>query len=267
MDVARYYDKIPGVNFLQKVALTKGWPYVITWAHRISGVLLVLYICFHIMTLSALRNPEVFENKMKFFAAVIPSFLEWFLAFPVIFHALNGGRLILYELYGNRKDQLMLKYVMTGSVSYLLLLGFFMILSDQHVSALFFWVYVIALSGFVTWFTVTKTKGSGASLLWKMQRISGAFLLLMIPAHMLFMHLDPSVGRDAQVILARMDSNVIKLIDLFLLFGVLYHGAYGVHGICRDYLSSRKLQLITMGAIVSVMAAFAWIGITLTILV
>ncbi len=253
--------KITGIQYIQHLSRTHGWPYIISWGQRISGVLLVVYVCFHIITLSALQDPVLFENKMKMFASLFPAFFEWLLAVPVIYHSLNGGRLLLYELFGNRRDQLVLGWVYILSVSYIVLLGFFMAIGNQSVSAILFWVYMIVVSLFITFVTVKKIKQSHASVAWKLQRISGAFLFVMIPAHMLYMHLDPITGRDAQVIIARMSSSFIKLVDFMLVCSVLYHGAYGLLGICRDYLSSRRLQVISTFSITILMAVFAWLGV------
>ena len=267
MAISYLFTKIPGVGYLQTLARTRGWPYVASCAQRISGVLLVLYVCFHIITLSVLRNPGDFDSKMRFFESFLPGFLEWLLAVPVIYHALNGGRLILYEIFGNRKDQIILKWVLGLSVFYTLSLGLFMAMGNQTVSAIFFWVYVTAASGFIAYLTVMKIRLSGASFSWKLHRITGAFLFLMIPAHMLFMHLDPALGRDAQVIITRMDNIFIKLIDLVLVISVLYHGAYGLIGICRDYLPSRRTQVVCTAFIVFVTGFFAWMGVKLTVLI
>ena len=263
MAIAYSLRNLNGVRYLRSLSRTHGWPYIASWVHRISGIFLVLYVCFHIVTLASLRNPQLFENKMAFFSAVLPSFFEWLLAVPVIYHSLNGCRLLLYEIFGNRRDQIVLSWVMTLSISYIALLGFFMLIGNQRVSAILFWVYMIVVSIFLTYLVVRKIKQSGASLTWKLQRISGAFLFVMIPAHMLFMHLDPAVGRDAQIIIERMGNSFIKLVDVLLVISVLYHGAYGVLGIVHDYLPSRRLQAGCTLGVIGFMAVFAWMGVRL----
>ncbi len=75
-------------------------------------------------------------------------------------------------------------------------------------------------------------------------------MLLMIPAHMLFMHLNPSLGHDAQTIIERMRHPFIKLVDLSLVLSVLYHGGYSLFSIGQDYLKSEKLRLCLGGLIV-----------------
>ncbi len=255
--------KIAGIQYMQDLSRTHGWPYLISWSHRISGVLLAIYVCFHIITLSTLQDPAVFTSKMLMFGSLFPTFFEWLLGIPVIYHCLNGGRLLLYELFANRRDQLVLGWVFVLSLSYIVLLGFFMAIGNQSVSAILFWVYLFVVSLFITFITIKKTRQSHASLAWKLQRISGAFLFVMIPAHMLYMHLDPSTGRDAQVIITRMSSSFIKLVDFLLVCSVLYHGAYGIFGISRDYLSSRRLQIISTFSIAILATLFAWIGVNL----
>lgn len=267
METGSSLTKIPGVRYLQTKSRTRGWAYIASWAHRITGVMLILYVLLHILTLSALKNPDDFDNKMKFYASILPIFLEWLLAVPVIYHALNGGRLVLYEIFGNRRDNLILQWVPRLCAAYMLLLGIFMAMGNQAISAILFWTYIAAASGFISYLTVMKIRHSGASKLWKMQRISAAFLFLMIPAHMLYMHLDPSIGRDSYVIIARMNNMFIKLIDLMLLISVLYHGAYGIIEISRDYVSSRRVQVACTAIIMLIVAIFAWMGMKLTVLI
>jgi succinate dehydrogenase cytochrome b556 subunit len=254
-------ERYPLARYFLHLHRIKGWPYVFSWAHRISGVLLAGYLLFHVTTLASLRNPALFESKMQTFAALFPVYVEWLLAVPVIFHALNGGRLLLYEVFGNRRDRLVLNWVMVLSGCYLLLLGIFMALSNQQVSPVFFWSYLALSSVLLTYVTVTRLRISGASMNWKLQRISAAFLLLMIPAHMLFMHLDPALGRDAQVIIARMNNVFIKLVDLLLLLGVMFHAAYGVRGICLDYFATSRARAVCTAVIVLVSLYITWQGV------
>ena len=131
-------SRIPGFSKVQNLTRSKGWPYIAAWVHRISGVFLVIYLAFHIITLSSLQTPEKFIEKMNFFSNVFPGYLEWFLAIPVIYHSLNGGRLILYEIFGHRNDKELLKPILTISFTYLFLLAIFMVAGDQSVSPFFF---------------------------------------------------------------------------------------------------------------------------------
>lgn len=258
-------SRIPGFSNVQNLTRSKGWPYIATWAHRISGVFLAVYLAFHIITLSSLQTPEIFIEKMNFFSKAFPGFLEWFLAIPVIYHSLNGGRLILYEIFGQRNDKTLLRSILAISLIYLFLLATFMVIGNQSVSPYFFWSQVSIASFCLALITIAKLKNSKASIFWKLQRISGAFLFIMIPAHMIFMHLDPTIGRDVQVITERMNSLFIKCIDMGIVISALYHSCYGLTGICLDYISDRTGRLICSAAIILVTAVLAIIGIKLTI--
>ena len=83
----------------------------------------------------------------------------------------------------------------------------------------------------------------------------------MIPAHFLFMHLNPSMGKDSAVIIARMQNFFVKVVDFSIILAVLYHGAYGLFSIGKDYIVSRLLQISIIALIVVVMVLSAWTGI------
>jgi len=257
-------ENLPIVSFYAK---TRGWPFVIAWIHRISGMLMVLYIGIHIYTLSFLASPDAYDAKMKFFSFFPFSFLEWLLTVPVIFHALNGGRLILYEIFGIRNDESMIRWVFGLSAIYFVLLGLLMVMGNQTVSPLFFWLIIFIFAMLPGYLVASKIWDVAAAVTWKLQRISGAYLIVMIPAHLLFMHLQPAVGHEAGIVIARMQNGFIKFVDLTLVIGVLYHAGYGLTAIIRDYLSSRLLQTSLAYFIFVILAVFAWIGIKLTFLI
>lgn len=250
---------------LRRLARSRGGPYLIAWAHRITGILLALYVGFHIVTLSTLHHAERFSAQMRFYGFFLFVFLEWVLALPVIFHALNGGRLILYEVFGNRRDDTLIKWACALSAIYVLLLGLVMIIGSQAVSAAFFWLYTAAAAAGVTYIALGRIRRSGAGTAWKLQRITGAYLLLMVPAHLLFMHLNPSLGHDARVIIERLRNPLMKLVDLTLVLSVLYHGAYGIWAIGQDYLPPGSLRKAFGALVLGLVAWLSWIGMRLAI--
>ena len=245
-------------------AKTRGWPFVLAWAHRIAGVLLVLYVFFHIYTLTALQEPENYDAKMRILRLFFFVFLEWLLVIPVIFHALNGGRLVLYEVFGNRNTESMIRWLMGLALGYTLFLGLMMIMGNQVVTPVFFWLCALFAALGVVYFLAMKIRASGASLGWKLQRITGGFLLIMIPAHMLFMHLNPTVAHQAGVVIIRMQNWFIKLVDISLVCFVLYHGGYGLYSITKDYFPNKQIQLVSGFLITAVMVLFGWVGVKLT---
>ena len=258
---------IENIPFVGAYAQTRGWPFVIAWAHRIAGVILALYVLLHIYTLSFLATPEIYDAKMKAYGILLFVLLEWLLAIPVIFHALNGGRLISYEIFGARSDRLMMGWVVGLTAIYVILQALFMILGTQSVTPVFFWLTVLVISLCLVVLVATRIWQTNGGITWKLQRISGAYLFVMIPAHLLFMHLQPVVGHDAGVVIARMQNIFIKLVDISLVISVLYHAGYGLISISKDYISSQILQRLVTFTVIFVMAVFGWIGIKLILFI
>lgn len=71
------------------------------WAwifHRITGVALIGYLFLHIYSLSPLTQGEAaFTDKMKSFTTPFFMFVEWLLFAFVLFHSLNGIRIVLVD--------------------------------------------------------------------------------------------------------------------------------------------------------------------------
>ena len=84
---------------------------------------------------------------------------------------------------------------------------------------------------------------------------------------MLFMHLNPTVAHQAGVVIARMQNVFIKLVDISLVFCVLYHAGYGLYSIIKDYFPNKQTQFLSGFLITAVMVFFGWIGIKLTIFI
>ena len=255
-------NRIPFVSFYAKI---KGWPYVIAWCHRISGLFLVAYLLFHIYTLLSLSSPPLYNATMKIYQYSLFAILEWGLGLPVIFHALNGGRLILYEGFVSRNDESMIRWVLGLSVVYMVLLGVLMLIGTQRVSPVFYWLTMLVTSSTLAYGVASRVWEIRHSRLWKLQRISGAFLLIMVPAHLLFMHLNPSVGKEASIVIMRMQQWFIKFVDIGLMVMVIYHAGYGVMSVVRDYISFRVFRTGLAVLVILVMVIFAWAGIRLTI--
>jgi succinate dehydrogenase hydrophobic membrane anchor protein len=256
-------ERVPVVGFY---ARTRGWSFVVAWMHRFSGILLIVYVLIHIYTLSFLMTPEAFDVKMKMFGFFVFSFLEWLLAVPVIFHALNGGRLILYEIFGTRNEEVLLQWVISLSFVYVLLQALLMLLGNQTVSPTFFWLIVFILSACLLILVASRIRRLEGDLVWKLQRITGTFLLIMIPAHLVFMHLQPAIGHEANTVISRMQNIFIKFVDLVLVISVLLHAGYGLISIGRDYIQSRLLQNGLSLFIIFVMAVFGWIAIKIIVI-
>jgi succinate dehydrogenase hydrophobic anchor subunit len=247
------------------VARNRGRDYLICWLHRVTGCLLLFYVLLHINTLSALATPEVFQKKAALFNAPFMVFLEWLLALPVIFHCVNGGRVIIYELFDTRWDPRLSRIVFGTCSGFMVLLGYFMIIGDQQVSAHFYWLNTMLASAFIAYLTIARIRSTRTSMVWKLQRITGSFLFLIVPAHMLFMHLNVQTGKDVAFITARLDQPFIVCVDILLLLSVLFHGGYGVVSICNDYLTSVQVRRSCMLGVIVILTMFALQGIRLIV--
>lgn len=73
-----------------------------TWAwilHRLSGVALISYLWLHIWVIHYLaKGPEEFNALMRFLTSPIFKLLELGLFGVILYHALNGIRIILIDL-------------------------------------------------------------------------------------------------------------------------------------------------------------------------
>lgn len=73
-----------------------------TWAfilHRLSGLALLAYLPLHIYVTGTLtKGPDSFNRTMFLLTSPFFHFLEWGLFGVILYHALNGVRLVLVDL-------------------------------------------------------------------------------------------------------------------------------------------------------------------------
>jgi succinate dehydrogenase hydrophobic anchor subunit len=112
-----------------------------------------------------------------------------------------------------------------------------MMMKNQHVSAFFFWLTAFFSSAIGAYVVASRLWKKRHSVLWKLQRISGAFLFIAVPAYLLFSYLNPGEAYGAQEAIARMQNVFTRLVFLTLATLVLYHAGYGLFSIVADYTS------------------------------
>ncbi|NHM28779.1 succinate dehydrogenase, cytochrome b556 subunit [Desulfofundulus sp. TPOSR] len=106
------------------------WDTVGMWAwlfHRITGLALVFYIILHIVLMgtSLLRGPETFNSVLGFLmGSTLFLILDLLLAAAVLYHGLNGIRILLFDIGIGFKRQKEIFWVLmaAGLVIYLFLL-------------------------------------------------------------------------------------------------------------------------------------------------
>ena len=96
-------------------------------AHRITGLILVVYLLIHIATLSVvLQGPDPFDRAMATFENPVVQFFELLLIWIVIWHMLNGIRLIvLHFVPGLNQKPLIIGETALVAVIMLLSIPFF----------------------------------------------------------------------------------------------------------------------------------------------
>ncbi len=254
-------NKLP---FLSFYARSRGPSFLIFWAHRITGLILALYLLFHLLTLSSLSDPAVFTAKMTGFKTPFFTFLEFILAIPLLFHALNGLRLILYENFGCRDNMHLLHWLGSLGLLALLILGLLMGMGTQTISPRLYAILVLTPGLMLTAYLFLHIRGTPTPRFWKIQRLTAVFLLFALPGHMLFMHLNHALGHEAANILSRMQLPLMQIFYLLAVCCGLYHTYYGLLSILQDLLVQRTLRSGLTVMLVLCTVYFAFLGLRFT---
>lgn len=110
--------------------------------------------------------------------------------------------------------------------------------------------------------------GSGGSLNWFVQRITGAVLLISLIIHFWFIHFfpaDPHGELTFEIVMERLQNPLWRTFNLIFLFSGVIHGMNGVIINVHDYIRNPKLR-IALVSILWVGAAFFLIIGTMTML-
>ena len=251
------------IPFFSPLARRRGWPYVVAWMHRVTGLILVAYALFHLKTLSLISDAAAYDAKMDTLSGPIFAFLEWALALPVMLHAVNGARLILFESFAFRNDGALLKNVFAISGLYALVLAILMLSGDQTMTPLAFWLPVLSVSLILSWGLASRMALSGLPATFITQRVTGAFMLVMIPAHLLFMHLSPETAKSSSEVIFRMRIGLVRIVDAVLVIAVLCHAGQGLITILCDYIGKGPMRALLRIAIIGLMVLFGVTGLQL----
>ncbi|MBL0333429.1 MAG: succinate dehydrogenase, cytochrome b556 subunit [Chlorobiota bacterium] len=115
-----YIQSEKPVSRWSKIVLTYkknsgSWAWIL---HRGTGIALTMYLFLHIVALSSITKGEAaFTEEMKLFQKPIFVVIEFLLFIPVIYHSLNGFRIVLVDLgqgAKNHKSILKLVYIIAG---------------------------------------------------------------------------------------------------------------------------------------------------------
>jgi succinate dehydrogenase hydrophobic anchor subunit len=211
----------------------------------------------YLYALSSMQTSDVTNAKTEVIASSIFLFLAWASSLVVSFHALNGGRLILYELFGRRNDADMIRWIFGLSAAYVAMVGLMMLMKNQRASAFFFWLVAFFSGAIVAYVVASRLWKKRHSVLWKLQRISGAFLFITVPAYLLFLYLNPGQAEGTKGAIVWMQNGFTRLGTLTLATSALYHAGYGLFSIAADYTSSGTMRAGMAAVIVLAMVVLA----------
>lgn len=86
-----------------KGSLYRGGPGMWSWvAHRITGVAVFFFLLVHVLDTALIRvSPDAYDTVIATYKTPLVNLLEVGLVAAVLFHALNGVRIILVDFWAN----------------------------------------------------------------------------------------------------------------------------------------------------------------------
>jgi succinate dehydrogenase / fumarate reductase cytochrome b subunit len=72
------------------------WAFV---GHRVTGVLVFLFLLLHIVDVSLVRWPAAYDDVHAVYGNVVLRLFEVGLLFALVFHSLNGLRIVAVDLF------------------------------------------------------------------------------------------------------------------------------------------------------------------------
>ncbi|MEU4837429.1 succinate dehydrogenase, cytochrome b556 subunit [Nocardia testacea] len=85
----------------KRKTLYRGDPGMWSWAlHRITGVTVFFFLFVHVLDTALVRvSPQMYDEAIEIYKTPIVALMEMALVFCVLFHALNGVRVILVDFW------------------------------------------------------------------------------------------------------------------------------------------------------------------------
>ncbi|MFQ5907889.1 MAG: succinate dehydrogenase, cytochrome b556 subunit [Thermoplasmata archaeon] len=99
--------------------------------HRVTGLLLTVYLFLHIGAMSLARlQGQGFEELMATFRQPAFLIIDWFIVVGVLIHALNGVRLVLFDLGIGLRHQRALFWGLMAVSGVVALIGLLLVLPE-----------------------------------------------------------------------------------------------------------------------------------------
>ncbi len=91
--------------------------------HRLSGLAITLYLAIHIWGLKALSDKDAFNALIADYHAPIFKFGEFMLLIAVVYHAINGLRIVLIDFLGWSPHQSRLFWTLGAVAALIMIVG------------------------------------------------------------------------------------------------------------------------------------------------
>ncbi len=86
------------------------WAFIV---HRITGFLVFFFLLLHIVDVSLISRPELYDEVHELYGNVLLRLFEVGLLFALVFHSLNGLRVVMIDFFPGsiRNEKAVLKAV------------------------------------------------------------------------------------------------------------------------------------------------------------
>lgn len=243
------------------------------WAiNRVAGVGVLLFLALHIFDIFLVGFPDLFEELLVIYRGPIPRVLEVLLVFGLLYHGVNGLRLILMDFKPSTARyhiklfyiQIAIFLILFVPASVVMLEEFFGIPGGIAITvALLALPLVIAFAATYAPLGAVNPQVSGGNYqdalirlassrgkprsgfefnMWLFMRVSGLLLIVIALFHVFWMHFVIGVEQiDFFTIVERWtgpQGAFWRLYDLLLLAFAFTHGVNGTRNVIDDYFHS-----------------------------
>ena len=262
----------------------KGGSGQLTWlAHRLSGVAVVYFLTLHIFeTLQLARGPEAYNEATAVYHAPWFRPFEFVLVMAVVYHALNGLRVMLFDFFPSfTRFRQHIFWIGVGLFAILTpLIGYFMMAKLFQPGVDFFSglnnvPYALLIAGpvfvpviYLTWrgtalgdgrkvvlsasnSAPAPTASRFEKLAWQFMRLSGVLLVFLALTHLFIMHIERDITEvTGEFVVDRFLSNPVWIaFDLSMLFLAWLHGLNGLRIVLTDYMRRGAPRKVVLGAL------------------
>jgi len=102
------------------------WAFVL---HRVTGFLVFFFLLLHIIDVSLVHNPRLYNEVHELYGNVLMRLFEVGLLFGLVYHALNGLRIVMVDFFpGAIRNERAVLYGVAGLTAVLTAIGGFVII-------------------------------------------------------------------------------------------------------------------------------------------